>query len=510
MPCSYPITTFTNARYIYHGVSRWKNTYACGMCEACIRKHRGEWRVRSYYESQRCLRDGGFVLFDTLTYSDDTIPKYSDIYPDMQIPKELDKYAFSRSDVQKFFKRLRINLKRNGYNCDGKLRYILSSEYGSDGKCTHRPHYHLLFFVNFNIEPLALSRFISRSWPNGKTDGVRPFDDCKLCPVRKFCRGNCIYQNSNYVLSDRVITRNTSVNCMKCVNYLTKYISKDLFNWVNLSRRVDDLFDVIMPDYHTDYEKLKFYRRFRSQVLPFHLQSRGFGLFALENVQERLFIEKYNKIRVPSDKKDIVKAIALPRYYERKLYYNFEKIDGRVHWFLSDYGMRVKLQQLDNKINSFIAEYRAFDAKISSEKLYDLALYNCVYRNTISDVRSLLLPYKEYYRQCISPHYASETPMYFNFNTEKDKFYLGKFLAPSFKVSNDGEIIYHRKQLHKEFIPRNGYVVVTEKYCPFWSGFELLLAQFQQYKNNLGLVNDVIASIDDAQKDRYKMLGLLK
>ena len=65
MPCSHPITTYTNARNIYHGVSRWKNTYACGMCEACIRKHRAEWRVRSYFESQRCLRDGGFVLFDT-------------------------------------------------------------------------------------------------------------------------------------------------------------------------------------------------------------------------------------------------------------------------------------------------------------------------------------------------------------------------------------------------------------------------------------------------------------
>ena len=513
MPCSHPITTYNNARHLYKGVNRWKNTFACGFCEACISKQRAEWRVRAYYESQRCLRDGGFVLFDTLTMSDDHIKRYSDVFPNMDIPKHLDKTAFCRSDIQKFFKRLRINLRRNGYNSDGKLRYILTSEYGTSEetrgfKNTHRPHYHVLFFVNFLIEPVALSRIISRSWYLGKTDGVKPYEDCSLCPLKEYCNKVCLYQSSNYVLSERVVSRDTLNNCMKCVNYVTKYISKDMFNWVNLSQSIENLFSVVCPNYLDDYETLKSYRRFRCNVLPFHLQSNGFGLYALE-AEERQFIEKYNKIRIPSTKKDVVKEISLPRYLERKLYYDFKKIDGRVVWFLNDYGLKVKCAQLDNKINSFIADYRAYDPNISSDKLYDLALYNCVYRNSFASRQDLLLPYKEYYRRMITPRF-DDVPLYYNFCTEKDKYLLGKFIASSWYVNSDGEIVYHRKQYHKEFRPRADYVVVTENLCPFWHGFELLLAQFQKYKNSVGLSKDLIQIRDDAQLDRYKQLGLLK
>ena len=79
-------------------------------------------------------KSNSFILFDTLTYSDEYIKCYSDIFPDLQIPEMLDKTSFSRDDVQKFFKRLRINLKRDGYifKSDG-LRYILTSEYGNVG-----------------------------------------------------------------------------------------------------------------------------------------------------------------------------------------------------------------------------------------------------------------------------------------------------------------------------------------------------------------------------------------
>ena len=149
MPCSHPIVSYTNAKYLYRGVNRWRNMFSCGKCDACNRKNRAEWRLRTYFEAQRCLNENGFVLFDTLTYCDDAIKRYSDVFPEMDIPVSFDYFSFSRDDVQKFFKRLRTNLKRNGYDVDKRLKYILSSEYGSSEqtegfKNTHRPHNHVV------------------------------------------------------------------------------------------------------------------------------------------------------------------------------------------------------------------------------------------------------------------------------------------------------------------------------------------------------------------------------
>ena len=147
MSCSNSIQGYTSARFLYRGPSVFRQVYTCGRCESCIRKQRTDWRVRSYYESLSTLRKrGAFVLFDTLTYSDVNIKRYCDIFPDMPIPALFNKFCFSRDDVQRFFKRLRVNLSRAGYRFKPEqLRYILTSEYGSSEKTrgfvnTHRPH----------------------------------------------------------------------------------------------------------------------------------------------------------------------------------------------------------------------------------------------------------------------------------------------------------------------------------------------------------------------------------
>lgn len=513
MPCSHPIVSYTNAKYLYRGVNRWRNMFSCGKCEACNRKNRAEWRLRTYYEAQRCLHEKGFVLFDTLTYCDDAIKKYSDVFPEMDIPFSFDYFSFSRDDVQKFFKRLRTNLKRHGYDVDKNMKYILSSEYGSseqtDGfKNTHRPHYHLLFFVNFDIEPIDFSRIVSRSWICGKTDGVRPSDDCSQCPVKKFCKGRCIYQSPQYVMQERLIKVDSTQNCMKCVNYVTKYISKDLYNYEKLSQRVDDLFYSIMPGFNDDYEQLKLYRRFCRQVLPFHLQSQNFGLYAL-NVCDKQLLENYNKITFPSGEIGIYTTIPLPRYLERKLYYNFVKIDGRVHWYLKNDGINAKLRFLQNRINAFIADYRMFDNRISDDRLSDLALYACVYRGTLARYSDLLLPYKDYYRRLLMDNSECE-PLFMNNNTEKDKFGLGKFLSSSYYVTPDGEIIYKGKQLHKEFNPPDGMVVVNDRFCDFWQGFDKRLELYYRWQRMVGNSNDLVSRHDAQIEDVYKQLGLLK
>lgn len=515
MSCSHLIDTFTNAKYIYRGVSRFRQTFVCGKCSGCISKQRTDWRVRAYYESLDCLRKpNAFVLFDTLTYTDDSVPHYSDIYPDLQIPMLLDRMAFSRPDVQKFFKRLRINLKRAGYNIGrNELRYILTSEFGSSENCTHRPHYHILFFITFPIQPIELSRIISRSWPLGKTDGVRPYDDCNQCPVRKFCRGTCIYHSDEYVKRERLVTNSSPSNTMKCVNYVTKYISKDMYLSGELQTNVDLLWRFLSPDYQCDYLQYRKYRKFCSQVLPFHLQSIGFGQSLIGDLGKSLgeldYLTRTNQVHLPTGKKDVVRSVALPRYYQRKLYYDFVKEDGGVRWFLHPRGIDTKVAHLDHEIAKFMRDYRAFDDQLSSSRLFDLALYKCVYKGTLTDYQSLYLPYKEYYRRMLRFHDLDEQPLYINKATKRDRMTIGSFLSTSYSVTSDGEILYKGKQLHKEFIPYDGYVVVNDKVCRFWYGFDRKLAAFDRWKKIIAVNRDIVQYNDDVNLDYYKSFGLL-
>lgn len=514
MSCSDSIITYTNARNIYKGVNRWKQVFSCGKCSSCISKQRTDWRVRSYYEARNCLRSdsNNFVLFDTLTYSDEHIKRYADVFPNMKIPHELNSYCFSRDDVQKFFKRLRVNLERAGYDIESRLRYILTSEYGSSEQTngfrnTHRPHYHLLFFVSFPIDPIDFSRFVSQSWHLGKTDGVRP-GECSECPVRKFCKGACIYQSENYVLTERLVRNGNDSNCMKCVNYVTKYVSKDMYITSELSDKVDNLFAYLYPDYRTNILHYRLYRRFRNQVLPFHLQSRGFGLSLLDDEDEKKYINKYNRVRLPTGDCGVIKAVAVPRYYERKMYYDFKKVDGRVKWSLNFNGLSVKMQQLDRRIYGFINNFRVFDSKISNDKLFNLAVYNCVYSRTLANQKYLSLPYHQYYYYLLCPHDDTEKPLYVNRATFIDKLTIGKFISTREIIDEDGEVHYKNKQVHRSFVPFDGYEVITDKSRSDWHGFDKLLDQFRIYNMKKGRVRDSVAYNDDVQLDRYKQLGL--
>ena len=516
MSCSHIIDSYTNSKYLFRGVSRFRQSFTCGRCSSCISKHRTDWRVRSYYESQDCLRNRGFVLFDTLTYCDDHIKRYSDLFPDMNIPKLLDNTCFSRDDVQKFFKRLRINLKRGGYDYEeSELRYILTSEYGSDEKkngfqLTHRPHYHLLFFVGFPISPIEFSRYVSRSWYLGKTDGVRPSDDCSECPIKKYCNGYCLYQSSQYVLNERLVNADSPANTMKCVNYVTKYISKDMYNSDILQQRVDLLWRYLAPDYKTDLLVYRKYRKFCSQVLPFHLQSKKFGKSILDDVNERDYMIKTNQIHLPTSDRNVVLSVSVPRYYQRHLYYDYKKVDGRVKWYLTPFGIDTKVSQLSNKIDSFIRDYRVFDDSLSDDELIQLSLYKNVYRGTLTDVQSLLLPWKDYYRKLLQPHdEETEKPLYYNINTKRDKLSVGSFLSSSYSVTADGEIIYKGKQLHKEFIPFDGYTLVNEKTCPYWYGFDRKIVAFDRWKLGISCARDDVQRVQDENTDYYRQIGLL-
>lgn len=124
----------------------------CGHCDSCLVSKQMDMYSRLQLEQYAHEKLGyPCSYFVTLTYSDKFLPNY----------------GVSKTDVQKFFKRFRINLVRH-LKYHKRLRYALFSEYG---KKHGRAHYH---FILFGFNPLnvyntffALEQVLTKSWKFG-------------------------------------------------------------------------------------------------------------------------------------------------------------------------------------------------------------------------------------------------------------------------------------------------------------------------------------------------------
>lgn len=101
----------------------------CGQCMECRLQYARNWADRCMLEAS--LHEHN--LFLTLTYDEEHVPRnYND--------EGFEVLSLVKGDLQKFFKRLRINLERSD---KGKIRYFACGEYGDH---TMRPHYHAIVF----------------------------------------------------------------------------------------------------------------------------------------------------------------------------------------------------------------------------------------------------------------------------------------------------------------------------------------------------------------------------
>lgn len=201
-----------DSRFIYNKYTHKRVLVDCGHCESCLQKKADARANRIRYN----LKAGEICLFFTLTYTNEYVP-YIDIrglkkginhnipvfrdadvrictsrFPfvrryykrvsrihhianiDNMILKHKDFISFHHltgrsrhmvgvcvyKDVQNFFKRLRISLKRQ-YNYGKKFTYFACSEYGST---TNRPHFHCLLFIPAKDEEIFRS-LIVEAWP---------------------------------------------------------------------------------------------------------------------------------------------------------------------------------------------------------------------------------------------------------------------------------------------------------------------------------------------------------
>lgn len=139
MSCSSPVDIRVNCT---------SYSVPCRRCISCRMAYQSsvtmlaERELASMYDKKL---SGSFL---TLTYHDDYIPfnKYGTM-------------TLVKSDAQKFLKRLRITLERNGFL--SKIKYIHCGEYGEVGG---RPHYH---FALFGVPAPILRKYIHKLWPYG-------------------------------------------------------------------------------------------------------------------------------------------------------------------------------------------------------------------------------------------------------------------------------------------------------------------------------------------------------
>ena len=176
----------------------------CGNCSACQNARASRW-VQRLDQERYCWQ---YCLFFTLTYNNDSLPllkrSKSDLFyydsssehydivgrgksPFIDINEHIASCAFNVSllrsesswikshdtipyvsvyDVQKFIKRIRINLFRK-VDKNEKIRYFICSEYGPKHL---RPHYHGIFFFNSDKFASELPLLIRSCWQFGFTD----------------------------------------------------------------------------------------------------------------------------------------------------------------------------------------------------------------------------------------------------------------------------------------------------------------------------------------------------
>lgn len=151
------------------GLSRLPDLFVpCGKCLECKETRRRDWIRRIICESW--LHSSN--VFITLTYDDAHLPVGGIV---------------SKSDIQKFLKRLR-NAPRDFGVAPSEFRYFIVSEYG---KKRHRPHYHGILFgldlfdakwcrrfacLASDLRPIYTSDVLSRIWSKGfvSVDEVTP------------------------------------------------------------------------------------------------------------------------------------------------------------------------------------------------------------------------------------------------------------------------------------------------------------------------------------------------
>lgn len=376
--CLRPITIRNPTKYLYkQGGQKLIYKVPCGQCAECVSQRRNEWLFRSYQQAKTTLSKGGYLYFDTLTYDNANLPHISD-YIDCKEYNIKDFSTFNHEHFKLFLKRLRRQLEYHHGN--NEFKYFLTSEYGTDDRFTHRPHYHIIFYITNGVNPLTFSKYVSECWSYGRTDGV-PYK-----PIS--------YVSDHIYGYDIGFGNNGSIPATLAVSkYVSKYVTKHSKFVKELEKRMYKLKCKIKDD-----EKLKELKR---AIDMFHRQSQEFGLGYLYAMNDREIECLYKGQVIMEDSQKVVKTYPLPLYYKRKLFYeNKTREDKTRYWEITDLGELYHKEQLFKSIDEDVKRlydeiynlsediHQDINILLDGRTLRDYCLYKRCYEGRSRDIES--------------------------------------------------------------------------------------------------------------------------
>lgn len=339
----------------------------CGHCDSCIVGKQMDMYQRLSLEQYGHEKLGcPTSYFITLTYNDKSLPQD----------------GVSKADIQKFFKRFRINLSRK-LNYNKRLRYALFSEYGNEHG---RAHYHFILFgfnpLDVKIPIYALQDVLRDSWKFG-------FVHVKACHSNSF-RYLSKYllkkknvpegKNENFYLTSN---RNGGIGCtaLKVPEFLKKLLSSRFLKTTILLNGA--VREISIPNSVVDYyfhKCSKFYRtRYARKMYSFlNLHQRYYGLF------------RYSAY------KDIISYIK-----ERNSLFTFSSDDV--------------YKELNSKLPPFVPKQFPFLYDIYSHALFDsqsnaISLNDCF--NHMDEIIEYLYLFQELKNIYLDLHLISENDLY--------------------------------------------------------------------------------------------------
>lgn len=264
----------------------------CGHCYECNESYRSSWIIRAWYEHLDTVIHGGTTYYYTLTFNDANLPRYN-------TTPCFDKVLF-----QKFLKRFRKSLAKFGIT----IRYFVTSEYGEN---LHRPHHHILFFLNKKLplsitkhgeESLLFRKLLCKAWPFGFVAITTEMG----CEVKTF----------------------------SALEYCAKYVTKD----VNFAQSFDKATLDANPN-----------------IKPFHLQSRYFGLYMSQFCDKETLIKGYVE---HIGKKGKTQKYPIPQYIIKKMLYNTYEYEDRQIQRLNTLGVEVKRAQMMHNVDELAIKFK--------------------------------------------------------------------------------------------------------------------------------------------------------
>lgn len=367
--CTNPIKIINPTKVLYKNLFHpYIMTVPCGKCPDCTNSKRLEWRLRLYYEFRRCFDDGGFVLFDTLTYSEDFVPWFKDALTHDGLSSYLD-YSFEDfrtfyyRDVTLFLKRFRKALKKELLSLgvkDFQFKYFYCGEYGQSDNSTFRPHYHILLFFNgitYSSDTVCkISDLVNSCWCLGRTDNYNNFE----------------YSSLSSWLEHAVLLPSScdNVRLQKVSSYVSKYVTKSFsFDKVS-SKHFSNLRNSLFNDSSiSSTEALKLFNSFKRSVSPRFFSSHNFGCYALRQFDLQYILQHHS---LPLPDKDKVKInVPLSTFFKRKVFfYVHVSDDGTRQWRYNENGLLFLWDKLINRFNRILEMCRvqmSFDDGLASE-----------------------------------------------------------------------------------------------------------------------------------------------